>query len=304
MTKLILMFALTSAAFADLVGDVRASIAAGDFARGERQIAEYRQAKGATPEMILALSWLGRGAQAARNWSAAERYAAETRELALAALNTRALDAEKQLPLALGASIEVHAHALAAGGARTEAVAFLQEELKRWHTTSIRTRIQKNINLLSLEGKRAPALEMKEYLGQKPVPVAALKGKPVLLFFWAHWCGDCKYEGPILARLATEFGPKGLTIIGPTQRYGYVAAGAEASPGDELKYIEGVREKFYGSVPMTAPVSEENFKAWGASTTPTLVVIDRQGIVQLYHPGRMTYEQLQPVVARVTGAGS
>ena len=156
MTKLILMFALTSAAFADLVGDVRASIAAGDFARGERQIAEYRQAKGATPEMILALSWLGRGAQAARNWSAAERYAAETRELALAALNTRALDAEKQLPLALGASIEVHAHALAAGGARTEAVAFLQEELKRWHTTSIRTRIQKNINLLSLEGVQRP----------------------------------------------------------------------------------------------------------------------------------------------------
>jgi hypothetical protein len=48
---------------------------------------------------------------------------------------------------------------------------------------------------------------------------------------------------------------------------------------------------------MTVPVSEENFKAWGASTTPTLALIDRLGIVRLYNPGRMTYEELAPKVA-------
>jgi len=50
---------------------------------------------------------------------------------------------------------------------------------------------------------------------------------------------------------------------------------------------------------MTVPVSEENFKAWGASTTPTLALIDRLGIVRLYNPGKLSYEELAPKVAAI-----
>jgi thioredoxin-related protein len=47
------------------------------------------------------------------------------------------------------------------------------------------------------------------------------------------------------------------------------------------------------------PLSSENFKIYGVSTTPTLVLIDRAGIVRLYRPGRMTYEELMPHIKRV-----
>ena len=299
MKTILIALSMSVAGFAGLVQDVRSSIAAGDYTNGERQIAEYRKANGVTPEMILAQSWLGRGAQAAKKWDEAERYAVETRKLVMVELKKRPLDAEKDLPLALGASIEVQGHVLAGRNALAEAVSFLKQEVKTWHKTSIRTRIQKNLHLLSLEGKPAPELELKEYLGEKPPAVASLKGKPAILFFWAHWCGDCKFQGPILARLQEEFGAQGLTIVGPTQRYGYVAGGQEAPLAEETKYIDRIRREFYGSVRMTVPVSEENFKSWGSSTTPTLVVVDRQGVVRLYHPGRMRYEELQPVVVEV-----
>jgi len=39
-------------------------------------------------------------------------------------------------------------------------------------------------------------------------------------------------------------------------------------------------------------VSEENFRVYGVSTTPTVVLIDRHGVVRLYNPGRISYEQL------------
>ncbi len=93
---------------------------------------------------------------------------------------------------------------------------------------------------------------------------------------------------------------KGLTIVAPTQKYGYVAGGENATPAVELRYIEQVRQKFYAPIITTpAPVSEENFRKYGASTTPTIVLIDRSGIVRLYHPGTMTYEELRSAIARV-----
>ena len=103
----------------------------------------------------------------------------------------------------------------------------------------------------------------------------------------------------MLARLAQEFGPKGLVILSPTQRYGYAARGQEVTPQEELTYIDRVRQQYYSD--MAVPVSEENFKNYGSSTTPTLVLIDRQGIVRLYRPGRMSYEELAALVARMVG---
>jgi thiol-disulfide isomerase/thioredoxin len=215
-------------------------------------------------------------------------------------LAARPLDAEPHLPLALGAAIEVEAQAMTANGDRAGALALLHKDLITYAKTSIRTRIQKNINLLTLEGRSAPALQETEFLGTKPAPLLSLRGKPVLLFFWAHWCPDCKQEEHILAQLAHEYEPKGLVLIAPTQRYGYVANGDEASPADELKYIEKIRHQYYADLlAVPAPVSEANFRNYGASTTPTLVLIDRRGIVRLYHPGAMTIDELRAALNRV-----
>jgi thiol-disulfide isomerase/thioredoxin len=293
---------LGSAAAQNVVRDVRAAIAQNNFALGESLIQKHKAAQGTTPEMILAVSWLGRGALASKQLDRADAYAVEARKLALEQLKRRKLDAEPNLPLALGASIEVQAQVMAGRGALDEAVAFLRGELKTYWETSIRARIQKNIHLLSLEGKPAPALDVSQWLGPKPLPLAQLRGKPVLLFFWAHWCSDCKNLVPDLVRLAAEFGPKGLLIIGPTQHYGYVAGGLEAAPQQETAYIDSIRKQFYSALAdMPAPLSEENFKNYGSSSSPTLVLVDRKGIVRMYHPGALAYRDLAAGVQSILG---
>ena len=283
----------------DVVADVRAAIARQDFAGGERIVAGYRSARGVTPEMLEALSWLGRGALAARQFAAAERYARDTYDLATVQLKTRPLDREPRLPMAFGAAIEVLAHVRAQQGALTEAVAFLQRELDANRGTSVEKRIQKNIHLLSLEGKAAPRLELSDFLGPKPASLGQLEGKVVLLFFWAHWCADCKAQAPILARVAARYRNQGLVLVAPTQRFGYVAGGAPAAPDVEKDYIELVRRTSY---PVLAdapiPLSAANHTRYGVSTTPTLVLVDREGIVRLYHPGRIAEQELETLVSR------
>jgi len=292
------LFAIT--AMAAVVTDVETAMSHGNFPLAEAMLQSYRSQRGTTPEYLEALSWLARGDLITRQFDQADARAKETEKLAVQALAARPLDAEPHLPLALGAAIEVEAQVLTANGDRAGALALLRKDLITYGKTSIRTRIQKNINLLTLEGRPAPALQETEFLGAKPAPLLALRGKPVLLFFWAHWCPDCKQEEHILAQIARDYGPKGLVMIAPTQRYGYVANGDEASPADELKYIEQIRHQYYADLlGVPAPVSEANFRNYGASTTPTLVLIDRHGIVRVYHPGAMTLDELRAALDRL-----
>jgi thiol-disulfide isomerase/thioredoxin len=278
-----------------LVSEVRAAIAAHDLAQAEAIVVQRRAQQGTTSEVIEAVSWLSRGALAEGQADRAEQYAVEAQRLALAALGSRTIDEDARLANAVGAAIEVQAQLSADRGARSDAIVLLERELKTYRNTSIAKRIQKNINLLTLEGHPAPALELSESMGA-PLAAAtakALEGKVVILFFWAHWCPDCKIESPILAKLYAKYQSQGLTIVAPTQRYGYVAGGAQAPPDEELRYMLEVRDKHYAFLAdLPVPISIANHERYGVSSTPTVVLLDRQGIVRLYHPGRLTEEEL------------
>ncbi len=286
--------------FVSLVNNVQALVAHQDLAAAERAVRSAQQQVGDTPELAAAVSWLARGALAAGQLDRADQFAAEARKLSLGLLRGRRLDSDAWLPTALGASMEVHAQVLAERGDRTGAVTFLDQQLLLYGKTSLGERLRKNVNLLSLEGKPAPPLDEKEWLGPQPQPLSALRGHPVLLFFWAHWCADCKAEISILASLAHTYGPRGLIVVGPTRLYGYAAGGEDAAPEAEKQYIEQVRRKFYGALDsMPAPLSAANFYAYGASTTPTLVLIDRSGVVRYYHPGAASQAELSARIQKL-----
>jgi thiol-disulfide isomerase/thioredoxin len=296
----LLWLSLSASASAGIVDQVRTSLIQNNFSAAESQLNAYRGQQGVTPEYLEAYSWMGRAALDAQELDQAAAYAKQTKSLVLEQLKVRTLDAEPHLPMALGAALEVQAQVMVARGQRTQAVALLQTALQTYGNTSIRARLQKNLNLLSLQGKPAPVLKDAQFLGTKPPALAQLKGSPVLLFFWAHWCGDCKAEAPIITQLRSEFASKGLAVIGPTQLYGYTAQVEHAAPADELAYIDAVRHRFYGGLlDMPVPISKYNFDTYGASTTPTLVLLDRTGKVAMYHPGALRYGDLRAEIEKV-----
>src|SRR5438094_826407 len=84
----------------------------------------------------------------------------------------------------------------------------------------------------------------------------------------------------MLAKLVSKYQAQGLAIVAPTQRYGYIVAGTSVPADEELRHIVSVRDTYYGFLAdLPVPVSEANHQRYGVSSTPTLVMVDRQGIV-------------------------
>ncbi len=181
--SLSVILALVISASAGIVEDVRGALAQNSFSTAESELKAYRAQNGTTAEYAEAYSWLARAALASGNYEQSEAYAKETKASVAELLKQRSLDAEPHLPIALGAAIEVQAQTFAAQGKHAQAIATLQTALRTYGNTSIRARLQKNLNLLSFEGQPAPAIRAEQFLGSKPAGLGPIKGFARAAFF-------------------------------------------------------------------------------------------------------------------------
>ena len=123
---------------------------------------------------------------------------------------------------------------------------------------------------------------------EKPLTLAELKGKVVLLDFWTLGCINCQHIIPDLKKLESEFGDA-LVVIG-------VHSGKYSTEHDDDSIREAIQR--YG---LEHPVlNDPDFKVWetfGASAWPTLVVVDPAGNLAGGHAGEGVYPLFQPIVA-------
>jgi thiol-disulfide isomerase/thioredoxin len=267
---------------------IRSKLSAGDLLSAESLLEVYKKEKGEDANYLEGLSWVARGAALMGDWPKASRYASDLRARCDAMLAAgSSLEKDRVLLGAIGAAIEVQAEATQRKKNAREAVRYLDAQLAQFKgPIALRSRIYKRRNMIAMTGQPAPEIQTGTSLGAAASTLAALKGRPVVLFLWASWCGDCKAQYAAVAAVKTKYASTDLVWIAPTRFY-------ETDAAKEKGDIEKVWNEHYKALhDVAVPISSETMERYGVSSTPTFVFVDRAGKVRRYTPTRLTEAEL------------
>lgn len=115
-------------------------------------------------------------------------------------------------------------------------------------------------------GQPAPNFELQSLDGQS-VSLKDFKGKPVLINFWATWCGPCVYEMPFLQEIHDEWSSKGLILLA-------------INDGESLSKVSQFMQRYNFSLPVLLDNRQAVAKKYNIVGIPTTFFIDKDGIIQ------------------------
>jgi len=116
-------------------------------------------------------------------------------------------------------------------------------------------------------GKAAPDFELQNLDGQS-ISLSDLKGKPVLINFWATWCGPCVFEMPYLQEIHDEWSGKGLMVLAINR-------------GESSSKVEQFLQSNNLSLPVLLDTKLDVFRRYNIRSIPTTFFIDKDGIIQV-----------------------
>jgi cytochrome c biogenesis protein CcmG, thiol:disulfide interchange protein DsbE len=120
-------------------------------------------------------------------------------------------------------------------------------------------------------GARLPEIGLQSLAGKR-IDVASLKGKVVLIDFWASWCAPCKQEMPVLERLYQKYKDRGLVVVG-------------VSVDQEATNVGGFLKQLKVSFPIVHDKAHEVANRFHPPRMPSSYIADRNGVVRHVHGG-------------------
>ncbi len=115
-------------------------------------------------------------------------------------------------------------------------------------------------------GNLAPDFQLRTLTGDN-ISLSSLRGKPVLINFWATWCGPCKAEMPYLQQINDTWSAKGLVLL---------AVDIGEKPATIEKFMNEL------NLSMTVPMDSDGkvAKAYLIGAIPTTFLIDKDGVIR------------------------
>lgn len=137
----------------------------------------------------------------------------------------------------------------------------------------------------NLLNKPAPAFA-RTSLDNQPVDLAALRGRVVLLNFWATWCAPCQIEMPHFARWQEKYKAEGLLIVG-------------VSMDDDPGPVKSMMDRISINYPIVMGDEKLGLAYGGVLGLPVTYLIDRKGIIRARYQGGVDLNTLETAVRRV-----
>jgi thiol-disulfide isomerase/thioredoxin len=135
----------------------------------------------------------------------------------------------------------------------------------------------------------APPPDFMIPIGSGSEPLSSLRGKPVVINFWASWCPPCTNELPYFERLRQEYGDRVVLLT----------VDWNEAPGVAQSYL---RKAHLGDLPVIEDPQSQIYRAYSLGEVPDTIVLNEAGNVSYVSVGGLSWSELQNAVDQVLGS--